>query len=55
MSQFSDGYSTIKPPGDYDYEEEYFEPANMEEELYLQLKELCVPIISKENLQYVEN
>ena len=37
---------------DYDYQEPYFEPANVEEELIMQLStKLVIPEIPQENLQ----
>ena len=36
---------------DHDYDEPYFEPACMEEELLLQLKNLGVPAIKEESLE----
>ncbi len=47
----NDGYSVIKSHSEYEYEEEYFEPASKEDELYLQLERLSVPILEKNDLQ----
>ena len=42
---------TTAPDEDHDYDELYFEPACKEEELFQQLKNLNVSIISKDRLQ----
>ena len=57
----ADGYPKVRPLreknragkcDDYDYSEPYFEPANKEEELIMQLStQLVVPEISRENLK----
>ena len=38
---------------DHDYDEPFFEPACKEDELLQQLKNLSIPIISKDHLKYV--
>ena len=44
-------YHAAAPENPHDYDEPYFEPACMEEELLSQLKNLGVPAIKEESLE----